>query len=177
MNFSRLKIFLVLVIIGAFSINESVAQNDSEHIKVALRMIGHQLLLNSNDSTSLVLPIERDGEKFRISFEAKFGFVPNELALSIDSIFDVTNAAKRYRVELENVDKKVIVYSYEFSPADSGIIPCKLRNQPKEKYDVLVTLLDENGNAVVGNTGGNDLGLSKSVDELSNSLLLGIIVF
>lgn len=110
-------------------------------------MIGHQLLLQSNDSTSLVLPIKYDQSKFRIDFQTSFGFVPYRLISMVDSVFDVADVQDHYRLEVENTDSKEVVYSFELAPEDS-MIPCGPRPQPKANYSVLVSFLDDQGELI-----------------------------
>ena len=50
-----------------------------QSMEVAMRMIGHRVLLVSGDSASRVLPIEREGETYRIAFASEFGFVPDDI--------------------------------------------------------------------------------------------------
>lgn len=143
MNFKWLKPFFVILITFFCFVDQSAAQNEKEHFEVAMRMIGHQILLNSGDSTSRVLPIETEGEKFRISFESEFRFIPNSFASSIDSIVQVTQIAKSYRVEVESDKTHNIVYSYEVDSALNIVIPCGIRVQPKTGYSLLFTILDK----------------------------------
>lgn len=142
------KIFLLVLLATIGSVTESAAQNEKGHIEVALRMIGHQLLLNANDSTSRVLPIKSEKEKFRINFATAFGFSPDDMISSVDSIFEVAKIDERYRLEVEDVDLQEIVYSYETGPADS-VIPCRQRGQPEGNYSILLSFLNENGQTVL----------------------------
>ena len=62
------------------------AQTDAERQeKVAMRKIGHEVLLSIGDSTSRVLPIEKEGNGYRISFSSEFGFDPDQLAACMTS--------------------------------------------------------------------------------------------
>ena len=57
-------IFFIFVTIVGFARN-GLAQTaaDNGHILVSLRMIGHQMLLQAGDSTSVILPVEKEGER------------------------------------------------------------------------------------------------------------------
>jgi len=145
-NWFKILVLVVLTALG--SAHESTAQNDREHVEVALRLIGHEMLLHANDSTSLVLPIENEKDKFRINFESRFRFSPAYLIASVDSIFKVAKIGEHYRLEVENVDQKEIVYSYEVVAGDSSLLPCVSRNQPKANYSVLISLLDNQGQPI-----------------------------
>ena len=53
-------------------IQKKVADNTelSETVKIALRNVGHQLLLGNQDSTSLVLPVVAlEKSKYKLSFQ------------------------------------------------------------------------------------------------------------
>ena len=116
--------------------------NDS-HIEVSLRMIGHQVLLNSNDSTSRVLPIIKENDRYRIQFESEFEFNPEELVSTVDRVVKETGIASRYIMEVENCETEELVYSFKVDDLEkSDIIPCKTRVQPKSCYSLLFMLIE-----------------------------------
>lgn len=168
MNYKWLKTLFVLLITFVCFVDESAAQNEKEHLEVAMRMIGHQILLNSGDSSSRVLPIENEGNKFRIQFETEFQFVPNVFVESIDSIIRITKVARSYRVEVEDTGTHQVVYSYEVDSELNSVIPCASRDQPKKRYSLLVTILDTaNSTTSV---------LEESRDQRSTSYVLPILI-
>ena len=118
------------------SVNESL-------VEVSLRMIGHQILLNSNDSTSRVLPIIKENDRYRIQFESEFEFKPEELVATVDRVVKETGMANSYIVEVEQCETGELVYSFKVDNLDkSDIIPCKGRVQPKSCYSLLFTLIE-----------------------------------
>lgn len=126
-------------------ISQSNAQvaYDEKHIEVSLRMIGHQILLNSGDSTSRVLPIIKTKDQYRIQFESEFAFYPGELVPTINRVVTNTRLANRYIVEVEKCETGAVVYSYEIDELEqTDIIPCKSRIQPKSCYSLLFTLME-----------------------------------
>ena len=117
--------------------------SDTGHIEVALRMIGHQLLLDSKDSSTRVLPIKKEGDSYKIEFESDFQFTSGDLVATIERTMRKAKIAKSYRVQVKDCDSNLIIYSYEIGPtASSDIIPCGMRPQPKGCYSLLITLLD-----------------------------------
>ncbi len=131
-----------------------------KHIEVSLRMIGHQIMLSSGNSTSRVLPIIEENDKYRIQFESDFEFKPEELVSIIDRIVQETNIAKNYIVEVEKCKTGEVVYSFEMDYIEkSDIIPCKTRTQPKSCYSLIFTLAE---------TGRADMALSTETLESSN---------
>ena len=101
---------------------------DEKHIEVSLRMIGHQVLLNTGDSTSRVLPILKDGDQYKIPFEAEFGFKPEDLVLTVSQVMKKANLAQRYIMEVEQCETKEIIYSFEIDQlGHKDIIACQSR--------------------------------------------------
>lgn len=119
---------------------------DEKHREVALRIIGHQVLLRSGDSISRVLPIEKEGGRYRIQFEAEFGFYPEELVGTINQVIKETGISAHFIVEVEQCETGEIVYSYEMDFLEqTNVIHCKSRVQPKSCYRLLFTLMDPDG--------------------------------
>lgn len=145
MNNNFNKILLFLFIGFFFSFNASFSQNtiQDNRIKAALRVVGHQLLLQSNDSTSLVLPIERENNRYKIAFDTEFQFDPNYLVHTMDSVLTHSKIVKKYLVEVEEFDTEKIVYSYEMGIHSSiNLVPCRERIPPKSCYTLFLTVLD-----------------------------------
>ncbi len=160
------------------------AQTDAERQeKVAMRKIGHEVLLSIGDSTSRVLPIEKEGNGYRISFSSEFGFDPDQLAATIDTIMASNNIATSYVVEVNDCDTNFVVYSYKGgSSANQGELACRGRIQPVGCYNLFVTIL-EFPEPLVSET-DNELVSKESnmVNRLiwilaSIALILGFIVF
>lgn len=125
-------------------LSNSDAQNthDEKHIEVSLRMIGHQILLNSGDSTSRVLPIIKSNDRYRIEFESEFEFDPEDLVSTVNRVVKETKLANGYIVEMENCETKEVVYGYEMNKLEEDdIIPCRLRGQPRSCYSLLFTII------------------------------------
>ncbi|MCE4566367.1 winged helix-turn-helix transcriptional regulator [Maribellus sp. CM-23] len=106
-------------------------------------MIGHEILLHSGDSTSLVLPVESDKQQYTLRFEAVFQFDPEQLVATINQVVVDTKIAESYRVEVKSCPNEVVVYSFEVDNAlNSAIVPCQGRVQPKACYFIQFTILD-----------------------------------
>ena len=145
MNSRLIKSALFVVVCILLFSCKGNAQNlqDEKHIMVSLRMIGHQILLNSNDSTSRVLPIINNDNQYKIEFESEFEFFPEELVATVNRVVKETKLASNYIVEVENCDKQEVVYSYEVNQLEqSNITPCRGRIQPRCCYNLLFTLID-----------------------------------
>jgi hypothetical protein len=128
-------------------------------VHVGIRTIGHAVLLAVGDSTSLVLPVQREADTYLITFGTEFGFVPERVAAVVDSVMRVTRLSKDYVVEVERCGTREVVHSYERSAADTlNIMPCTSRALPQACYTMRVTLLDAGGtrHAVGRCAGGGD---------------------
>jgi hypothetical protein len=116
---------------------------DQQHIEVALRMIGHQVLLSSNDSTSRVLPLEQYDNQYTIRMESEFEFMPGELVNTVNRVVEDAGIANNYILEVKKCNTNEVVYSYEMNHSmQSDIIQCSARLQPKACYTIVYTLMD-----------------------------------
>lgn len=145
MSFKSIQ-FSFLVFIGIMLLSsDMMARNSQEeqHIEVVMRMIGHKVLLHSGDKISRVLPIERDGERYRIRFDTKFEFIPEELVSIVNKITSEADLTMNYIVAVESCDSKEVVYSYEMNQEEqTNLVPCISRTQPLACYNLLFTILE-----------------------------------
>ena len=124
------------------STSQAHESQHEQHIEVALRMIGHQVLLNAGDSTSRVLPVEKEGSHYSIQFDTEFQFVAEELVETVNRIIQNAGIDGNYIVSMEECSTSKVIYSYEMRDLFSrNIIPCKSRAQPRTCYKLLFTLL------------------------------------
>jgi len=169
------------ILISTLWLNAAVnAQNTKvqRHIEVSMRMIGHQVLLNSGDSISRVLPIEHVKDRYRITFESPFEFRPDELVATIDSIVKETKMADSYLVEVEECETDKVVYSYEIGySVKTDVIPCGTRKQPKACYNVFISILDSDKSLVsVDPQSANRLDAANKKSNFSIIALLIILL-
>ncbi len=115
-----------------------------QHIKVALRTIGHEFLLQIGDSTSRILPIEKHQGRYLIQFENELGFEPDLLSIAAIKMVEETKALHNFILETEKCSTNEVVHSFEISSKkDESMIPCKARPLPKDCYKVYVTIIEE----------------------------------
>jgi len=109
-----------------------------ETVKLSLRNAGHQLLLVSNDSTSLVLPIQvLEPSKFRLTFQNDLKIEPDSLVSVVERSLKKASLPSAYRVEVLACATTDVFYSYEmFEGKETGIVPCIGRNLTKNCYDI-----------------------------------------
>jgi DNA-binding winged helix-turn-helix (wHTH) protein/ribosomal protein S27E len=135
--------FIISVFFLVSSIVSSNAQAYTQvaREKVAMRLIGHQILLATGDSTSRVLQVEAVDDRYRITFESDFSFSPETLVPTIERVMRQHKIANSYLVEVQDCDNAQVVYSYSIEEAiASSMIPCGGRAYPKACYEVLIAL-------------------------------------
>ncbi len=139
----RFQIICVFVCFVLFAIEGFAKDNNNEsHTEVAMRMIGHEILLQSGDSTSRILPVEKDANRYRIRFGTNFQFEPEKLISTVDDIILQANIANHYLVEVKDNESNNVVYSYEKGNSIStNIVPCVGRIQPEGSYFIDFTFL------------------------------------
>ena len=141
---NRLVLSLLFPLVFVLScIADTDKSKEELHIEVSMRMIGHQMLLSLGDSSSRVLPIEKvSGNKYKIQFENEFGFNPESLASTIDSVIAATKIASRYIVLFKSCETDQVVHSYEIGRTlNENVLACGTRDQPKACYKLLITIL------------------------------------
>lgn len=131
---------LLLFIAGicvAFSMT-SKNEFDFARREVLLRRIGHEILLQSGDSTSRVLPVNKIAEnEYQISFEQAFTFKPESLVQITRQWLAKAPYAGDYIVNVLTCDNATVTYGYAISnDKKDDIIACTGRVQPKACYKI-----------------------------------------
>lgn len=135
--FALILLSIISVIIAAFSMPDS-DEFDIARREVLLRRIGHEILLQSGDSTSRVLPVKKIAEnEYQIRFE-------NELTFQTDSLVNTTQRwlskdpfTRDYVVNVLNCGNSSVVYGYAISKnKKNDIVACIGRRQPIACYTI-----------------------------------------
>lgn len=171
--------FSLLISLLLWTFSASSTPKEDKHTEVSLRMIGHQILLNVGDSTSRVLPIQHDGESYRIRFATEFGFSPDDLTRIIDSVVTSTQLTNSYNVAFQACDTKETVHMYEVGmTANENVLACRSRDQPIGCYELVFTILDAPAEVEVQLTTSETLKEYASSDyrEVHKLLILLVIV-
>jgi len=132
-------ISLIFVICAAFS-KEDKDDFDFAKREVLLRRIGHELLLQSGDRTSRVLPVKKISEnEYQISFENEFTFQPDSLVNLTKRVLSKDPLASDYIVNVLNCGNSSIAYGYGVSKnKKDDFVACLGRKQPKGCYTINV---------------------------------------
>ena len=167
-------VFVCMLPLVANSTTEEVVSE--KRIGVAMRMIGHEVLLCLGDRESRIMPIEKIDKQYKIPFEFEFGFDPDDIVSIIDGVMTKTRIATNYLVEVEQCETKWVVHSYEVGNAVySDLIACKGRVLPEDCYSILITLLDgphtiANLQDTVGSSSINIVPLSEELSSVVSFL-------
>uniref|UniRef100_UPI004049C9E8 winged helix-turn-helix domain-containing protein n=1 Tax=Flavobacterium sp. TaxID=239 RepID=UPI004049C9E8 len=126
------------------SCSKESTEDSSGLVKVALRNVGHQLLLLNQDSVSVVKPVKNiDYLKYQLSFEEQLIINPDSLITLVKISFQKANLTQHYLVEVIQCKDNEIAYSYKMNQnVEKGIIPCRGRQLQKECYLINVQFTD-----------------------------------
>ena len=135
--FGILLILFIPAIIVAFRTEDS-DDFDSSKREILLRRIGHELLLQSGDSTSRVLPIKKISEnEYQISFEKELTFQTDSLVSTTQRLLAKDPYANDYVVNVVNCANPSIAYAYAISKnKKDDIVACLGRTQPIACYRI-----------------------------------------
>ncbi len=162
-------IVCILPIIGKSTMEEVIGE---KKIEIAMRMIGHEILMSLGDCESRIMPIEKVDGYYKIPFEFNFGFDPDDIVSIVDQVMKEANVSGGYLVEVVQCESKKVVHSFMIGgEANSGMVPCRGRALPVDCYSLFVTIFDEKilfGNMEATNSinGGNQDLMQLSSDAL-----------
>jgi DNA-binding winged helix-turn-helix (wHTH) protein len=130
---------ILLSFISVVCVAFSMAGSDDYDIarrEVLLRRIGHEILLQSGDSTSQVLPVKKIAEnEYQVSFENSFTFQPDVLVNTTQRLLAKDPLASDYIVNVLNCAKASVAYGYAISKnKKDDIVACIGRTQPIACY-------------------------------------------
>ncbi|WP_429044174.1 winged helix-turn-helix domain-containing protein [Chitinophaga sp. W3I9] len=135
-----LILFLFVSVICVAFIMGGSDDFDISRREVLLRRIGHELLLQSGDSTSRVLPVKKIAEnEYRITFENDLTFQPDSLVNTTRRLLAKDPLARDYVVNVLNCSNSSVAYGYAISKnTKDDIVTCMGRKQPKGCYMINV---------------------------------------
>ena len=130
----------IAVICAAFSLTGN-DDFDIARREILLRRIGHELLLQSGDSTSRVLPVKKiAANEYQISFEKDLSFLPDSLVNTTRRLLANDPLTRDYVVNVLNCGNSSVAYGYAISKnKKNDIVACIGRQQPRACYKITVT--------------------------------------
>jgi hypothetical protein len=114
-----------------------------KEIAIALRNVGHRLLLHAGDSTSRVLPVKQLAEgTYRLEFKSAFAFVPDSLVEIVQQSLKATPVWLDYTVNVLACNTNEIVYGFQIGKLEqTTLVPCLGREQPEGCYTIVLSFL------------------------------------
>ncbi|WP_288879693.1 winged helix-turn-helix domain-containing protein [Pedobacter panaciterrae] len=133
--FGLLLLLFISVICVAFSRKDG-DDFDIARREVLLRRLGHEILLQSGDSTSRVLPVKKIAEnEYQIRFENELTFQPDSLVNTTQRLLGKDQLARDYVVNVMNCLNASVAYGYAISKnKKDDIVACLGRKQPRACY-------------------------------------------
>lgn len=143
--FGLLLLLFICSTIVAFSTQDSDGFDSSKR-EILLRRIGHEILLQSGDSTSRVLPVKRITEnEYQISFEKELTFQTDSLVSTTQRLLAKDPLANDYVVNVLNCANSSIAYAYAISKnKKDDIVACLGRKQPIACYRINIKFKSNN---------------------------------
>ena len=190
--------FILLLFVAAICAAFSRTDGDDFDIarrEILLRRIGHEILLQSGDSTSRVLPVKKISEnEYQIRFENEFTFQPDSLMNTTMRFLDNAPFSNNYIVNVLNCGDASVAYGYAVSKnKKDNIVACRGRRQPIACYIIVIKfkpigiITAKNGYllaslpflAFVGLVFLRRVKLRKTLtgSQLTNSFTLGSVLF
>jgi DNA-binding winged helix-turn-helix (wHTH) protein len=135
--FALILLSFMAVICAAFSMTDS-DDFDISRREVLLRRIGHEILLQSGDSTSRVFPVKKIAEnEYQIRFEKELTFQPDSLVNTTQRLLAKDPFARDYVVNVLNCGNSSVAYGYAISKNKAAdIVACIGRRQPVACYRI-----------------------------------------
>ena len=132
-----LILLFICVICAAFGMTGN-DKFDISRREVLLRKIGDELLLQSGDSTSRVLPVEKISEnEYRIRFENDLTFQTDSLVKTTGRLLVKDPLTRDYVVNVLNCGNAGVAYGFAISGnKKDDIVACKGRKQPRACYTI-----------------------------------------
>jgi hypothetical protein len=136
-----LLVLMPLLFGCVISLTSSISGDDDFKIarrEILLRSIGHKLLLQSGDSTSRVLPVEKIAEnEYQVRFEKELSFKPDYLVNITQRLLAQDPLITDYIVNVMNGSQTNAAYGYAISKnKKNDIVPCRGRVQPTAPYRI-----------------------------------------
>ena len=126
---------IILLTVSASSIGTKSDFEENKEL-IALRKIGHEVLLSTGDLNSRVLPIKQVAKReFQIEFEKPLSLQPDSIVHIVNTVVSETGLPAAYVANVLDCSTEEIVYGFSMSAdAKNNVVPCLARTLPKASY-------------------------------------------
>jgi DNA-binding winged helix-turn-helix (wHTH) protein len=123
----------IICVAFSFSGNDDF---DAARREILLRRLGHEVLLASGDTNSLVLPIKQiNKNEYQVSFEKAFTFQPDSLVRITQRLLAKDPLSRDYVVNVLRCTSSDVMYGFAISQdRKNDIVACLGRKQPVACY-------------------------------------------
>lgn len=138
---------LVAISVFLLSAGSIITQPESKfpekEIAIAMRNVGHRLLLHAGDKTSRVLPVKQLTEyNYLLELQTPFAFVPDSLVNIVQQSLKATPVSLDYVVNVLDCASQEIVYGFQIGNQEqTTLVPCLGREQPEGCYVIKLSFL------------------------------------
>lgn len=138
--FFKSVIVLILVSMVFQSCTKTQEPAANQVVKIALRDVGHQLLLSNQDSTTVVPPIQDLGDnRYQLQFNTPLSIHPDSLVQQVKTSFKKANLSNNYITEVQRCSDNQVAYSYQMKQdIEQGIVPCGGRSLKPDCYTITI---------------------------------------
>ena len=144
MHFRKIQgllFFVVCWVSALFSVGNSHV--NEKNLNVGLRSIADEFLLQHGDSTTRILPIEKEGERYLIQFDNELAFEPDMLSYAAIKVSSKHLFVNKFIIETEKCSTSEVVHSFKIDiQQNDNMIPCKSRPLPKDCYKIYFTIIE-----------------------------------
>jgi hypothetical protein len=153
----------VVFFLAAFVTDKTDETAMARRLNIAVRSVGHHLLLRTGDSTSALRPVIEKGDGiFLLQFDREFAFQPDSLVTIAKRVLNRTGLS-HYTVTVHECGSPAIVYGFEINPPANSIVSCQGRHQRKACYTIEIAFADFPGNPVLNSPLTMMLGVMLSI--------------
>ncbi len=132
-----------------FSAVSILTENDrggnfsKKEVEIAMRQIGHEVLLHAGDSVSRVMPVQHiEPTVFQLEFKSPFVFVPDSLVKIVARSFSVAEIKTPFIVHVLDCQSRSVVYGFQIGlQQKTTLVPCLGRPQAEGCYVVQISFL------------------------------------
>ena len=154
-----------------------IAQSEDQHIKVRLRTIADEFLLQMDDSTTRILPVEKVDGRYAVRFETEFSFEPDLLLFSAFKVLEEYEISVNYIVEVEACGSNSIMHSFTTDKqSEDNMGPCQQRFLPRDCYVLYFTTI-ESEEVINQEKRRSDAGFNYWYLILALTIILGVVLY
>lgn len=135
--------FFLLLIVATVCAAFSISGDDNFDLarqEIMLRKIGHEVLLQSGDHTSRVLPVKKLSDNtYKLQFTNEFTFQTDSLVAIVRRSLSKNNLASDYVVNVLNCSSNDVIFGYVIQHGEkNNIVACSGRPQLKSCYAITI---------------------------------------